>query len=283
MPLAVAAVIATKARTELLLERSVPAVLRQTRPPEVLVVVDDGPTLDDSTRASLQALATASGVTLAVLLNTRSAGAGGAWNTGLVYLAERGHRGFVAILDDDDEWDRNHLQANLTFAEGANIVLSGLRIHLGGRSLHRPIVQHLEPRAFLTGNPGWQGSNTFVELDLLLQAGGFREGLPSLNDRDLAIRLLRHPRAAWRLTGRWTATWYADTPGNLSAPCSKAKREGLRAFWKLYGGEMDPDERRYYFQRAKQLFGISAPDITDEEYSPTPPLGFPRSKPLGCA
>jgi glycosyltransferase involved in cell wall biosynthesis len=273
----VAALTATKSRDKLLVERAVPAVLRQTRQPDTVVVVHDGPGLDDTTRGSLKTLAAKAGVELTLLHNIHAAGPGGAWNTGLAHLVERGHRGFVAILDDDDVWDPDHLEVNLEHAEGATIVVSGLQMLFGGRCQERPLLGDLDPRAFLTGNPGWQGSNTFVDLDLLVGAGGFREGLPSLNDRDLAIRLLRHPRAAWRLTGRWTASWYADTPGNLSEARSQAKRDGLRAFWLLYGDEMSPDERARFFDRAEQLFGVAASEITTGEPELRPPLGFPRS------
>lgn len=277
LPLTVAALVATRSRDQLLVERAVPAVLGQTRPPCVLVVVHDGAGLDGPTRAALRDLAAPSGVELAVIHNTRRPGPGGAWNTGLAHLLEMGHRGFVAILDDDDEWDPNHLEVNLAHADDATIVVSGLRMSLGGRCQERSLLADIDPRAFLTGNPGWQGSNTFVELALLVEAGGFREGLPSLNDRDLAIRLLRQPKATWRLTGRWTATWHADTPGNLSEPGSQAKREGLRAFWDLYGSEMTPAERARFFGRAERLFGISAKEIADDGPVSTPPLGFPWS------
>jgi len=277
LSLTVAALIATRSRDALLIERAVPAVLRQTRLPDTLVIVHDGPGLGRAARGSLEGLVGASGVELALLHNARTPGPGGAWNTGLAYLVEQGHRGLVAILDDDDVWDPDHVKVNLAHAEGVSIVVSGLRMLVGGRCLERPLLVDLDPRAFLVGNPGWQGSNTFVDLDLLVAAGGFREGMASLNDRDLAIRLLRHPRAAWRLTGRWTASWYADTPGNLSEARSEAKREGLRAFWGLYGDEMGPGERSSFFDRAERLFGFAVGEITAETAQVLPPLGFPGS------
>lgn len=263
MPAPVAVLIATCDREDRLLTGAVPSALRQTVPPAGLLVVDDGHGLSAATRRALEELAAAHAVPLTLLQNGRCKGPAGAWNTGLAHLAARGHRGFVALLDDDDTWDDDHLEANLAHAEGATIVVSGLRMRIAGNIVSRPLIRHLDDRAFLTGNPGWQGSNTFASLRLLLAIGGFREGLASLHDRDLAIRLLRHPDAVWRLTDRWTATWNMDTPGNLSTPRSPAKREGLRAFWGLYGPEMHPEERAAFFSRAEALFGITATEIME--------------------
>jgi hypothetical protein len=112
-----------------------------------------------------------------------------------------------------------------------------------------------------------------VDLSLLLSVGGFRERLPSLNDRDLAYRLLRSVPDQVCATGRWTATWYADTPGSLSAPRSDAKRNGLAAFWMLYGNTMRPEEQQAFFRRALTLFDVEEAEIRRCAISP-PPLGF---------
>jgi glycosyltransferase involved in cell wall biosynthesis len=226
-PRGVATLIATRHREDLLVAQAVPSALGQTLSPALIVVVDDGEGLGESTQRTLHQLAAEHGVELILLDNERTPGAGGAWNTGLAHLSSRGHRGFVAILDDDDTWDESHLETNLRAASSASIVVSGLRLRIDGQVVPRPLVPQLDDRDFLVGNPGWQGSNTFVDLELLLNVGGFREGLQSLNDRDIAIRLLRHPDAVWRLTGRWTATWNADTPGNLSTPRSAVRERPM--------------------------------------------------------
>lgn len=272
----VAVLIATRDRPDLLASRALPSVSQQTRPPEQIVVVNDGSPFTRPERERLYAAAEVAGVPLTVLPNQRRPGAGGAWNSGLEHLHASGHRGFVALLDDDDSWDPDHLAVNSSAATDALIVVSGLRMVLQGRVAQRSLITALAARDFLVGNPGWQGSNTFVDLGLLLDAGGFREQLLSLNDRDLAYRLLLRAGDRVRFTGRWTATWYADTPRNLSAPRSKAKRDGLGAFWRLYGGMMGPDEARAFFERAYDLFGVSESEIRQYRGSP-PQLGFPES------
>lgn len=273
----VSVLIATRNRTELLVHRSLPSVMRQTHRPAVVVVVNDGPRIGRSERSRIHALARQSGVDVVVVPNIRTRGAGGAWNTGLEWLWHHGADGFVAILDDDDTWDPAHLEANISSSHDADISVSGLRMCYGGHVVERPLIDRLEARRFLTGNPGWQGSNTFVTLDLLMRVGGFREGLASLNDRDLAFRLLSHPMARWRLVPRWTATWHADTPGNLSTPRSIQKLEGLRSFWALYGSQMAPEEKRRFFRRARRVFGIAEQDIVSPD-AQRPVLGFPEEQ-----
>ena len=258
----VAALLATCGREDLLCRRSVPSVVGQSVLPEVVVIVADGIHLTRRARAYLADLC--GNIPLVLQDNRRAQGAAGAWNTGIDYLAREGFSGFVAVLDDDDHWDPDHLEVNLRTAraQGANLVVSGLRMHTATGSVPRPLIRDLSARDILVGNPGWQGSNTFVDLELLRAVGGFTDGLPSLNDRDLAFRLLRHSKARPTLTGRWTATWYCDTGGALSEPKSVAKREGLRRFWGMYSREMTADEEEAFFERARRLFGIPADVIT---------------------
>jgi len=106
-PPVVAVLIATCGRPGLLAQRSLPSVQRQTRRPEFLVVVDDSdPTVRPDNRNIVNDLRLG-GAGIIYIANTRTRGASGAWNTGLEWL--RRHAGdpnnlFVAVLDDDDEW-----------------------------------------------------------------------------------------------------------------------------------------------------------------------------------
>ena len=252
----IAALVATANREFLLRSSALPTICAQTVRPYRVVVVNDGESLTEETRLALRMLEDRTQTHVELLDNDRARGAAGAWNKGLDHLWRTGHRGFVAILDDDDTWDEDHLERNLEHSRDADLVVSGLRMKVGGRIVPRPLIEQLRDRDFLVGNPGWQGSNTFVSMDLIRATGGFRDGLASLNDRDFAIRLLRHPGARWNLTGCWTATWTLDTPGNLSSRLSDAKLLGLRRFWRLYGEEMTESERSAFFERSERLFGF---------------------------
>lgn len=260
----IAVLIATSNRFSLLLERSLTSVHNQRLRPETVVVVNDGSSFSDAERVAI-AERTQS-LDCHIIKNARAPGAAGAWNTGLHELSRNRFRGFVAVLDDDDEWDPEHLLVNLSTARrtGANVVVSGLRFLFNGHRIDRPLIQSLSAEDFLVGNPGWQGSNTFVSLDLLKEVGGFRDGLQSLNDRDLAFRLLRLPRARTAFTGQWTATWHSRSEGTLSARRSPAKISGLRWFWNIYGSEMSDIQAAAFFERAKNLFGVERCEIVND-------------------
>lgn len=108
----VAVLIATCNRPGLLSQRSLTAVQRQTRRPDFLVVVDDSDLPNQSDNRNIVNDLRLGGAKIVYLTNTRTRGAAGAWNAGLDWL--RRHAGdpngvFVAVLDDDDEWDAEHL------------------------------------------------------------------------------------------------------------------------------------------------------------------------------
>lgn len=98
---------------------------------------------------------------------------------------------WVAILDDDDEWLDHHLQTCVDLTnENTDAIVSGIQTILDGEELPYSPLGNLEVSDFLSGNPGWEGSNSFCRLDRLLEVGGLPENLICIHDRDLAIRLL---------------------------------------------------------------------------------------------
>jgi len=193
-PFVVAVLIATHNRPELLAERSLPSVDHQSRRPDVVVVVDDS---DDSFRERNRGIVASSSLHAIYLPNTRARGASGAWNTGLAWLTahfEAPEMVFVAVLDDDDGWEERHLEVCLETAERERLdmAIPGLVRHdaecAAGR--RQTLARSLDEGALLTGNPHIQGSNLFVRLLVLLEAGLFDEALPSTTDRDLCLRVL---------------------------------------------------------------------------------------------
>jgi hypothetical protein len=189
----------------------------------------------------------------------------GAWNCGLNFISAKWPDAYVAILDDDDVWSPNHLQVCWECAGKhgwPDVVVSGLRLCRDGENLPRPPPLELKIEDFLVGNPGWQGSNTFVLLETLLAAGCFTEGLASTNDRDLAIRILALPGVRVAFSGQHTATWNVDSNRVcLSSRGGAEKRQGLAQFLQLHAHRMTPAVREQYFRRAQQLFGLTRADI----------------------
>ncbi|WP_219846443.1 hypothetical protein, partial [Burkholderia multivorans] len=160
------------------------------------------------------------------------------------------------------QWDPDHLsQCERAGARGgADVVLSGLRVMKDGVEIPRAPLSSVTVDDFLAGNPGWQGSNTFVKLEALMRVGGFTDGLPSTNDRDLAVRLLGLPDLKVAFTHRMTATWHIDSQADaLSRPGSPEKRAGLLQFLAMHGHLMSPDVMTRFKARARDLFGVDMP------------------------
>jgi glycosyltransferase involved in cell wall biosynthesis len=259
----IAILIATKNRENYLLSRSIPSVLNQTLPPALVIICNDGLPLKKTTMKSLFNLL--NDENLIILDNQNGSGVAAAWNTGIEYLIQKKFNGVIAILDDDDFWDSDHLETNWNAMRknDCDLVVSGLRLVRDGHLVKRSLIKSLNYREFFLGNPGWQGSNTFLKLSLLERVKGFRNGLVSCNDRDLAIRILRLSELRYSCTGRWTASWSYRSTGTLSSPASIQKLQGLSQFWILYGNEFTSTETKAFFTRAEKRFQFTKQQITD--------------------
>lgn len=233
--------------------------MQQTLAPDELVIVADSRPFSEEEQRTLRRLLGT--LPLRILHNSRVPGVAGAWNTGLEDIRTRHQNTYVAILDDDDEWDAEHLECCMQMASSgttdADIVVSGLRLIKNGTELPREPLTTLFIDDFLVGNPGWQGSNTFVHIRALIRAGKFTEGLSSTNDRDLAIRLLSLTPLTIRFTGRMSATWHLGRePHTLSLAPTSEKRSALQHFLSLHGHRMSATVRSRFEERCRQLFEV---------------------------
>ncbi len=264
--LTIVGLIATLPTRDTLLRVAIPSIANQVRQLDALVIVSDNFAMPASVVQALRRLMPHTAVHL--LSNVKALGAANTWNTGIEYITAHWPEAYVAILDDDDQWDREHL----SICEGAtgsagspDVVVSGLRMLIDGAEVQRDPPLSFSVEDFLTGNPGWQGSNTFIRLTTLLAAGCFTEGLKSCNDRDLAIRVLSLPDPKLVFTGRHTASWNLDTDrSSLSSRKCEAKRIGLAQFLALHGHRMNEAVRHRFFERADNLFGWSQEEIHAE-------------------
>ena len=255
----IAVLIATSNRPELL-ARALRSVQRQTIAPARIVVVDDS---DGNFQAPNQRLVE-DAANAKYLRNSRSKGAAGAWNDGLDHLLRvtpDPRQLYVAILDDDDEWEPDHLQTCLDAVKSRqfDIVAAPLWRHENdnGPKLRIP-PESLDAADFLVGNPNIQGSNLFCRLSVLLEAGLFDEWLPSCTDRDLCIRIADLPDILYGTTEKPTVRHHASqSRGRLSTPGGWAKNEGLSRFFAKYRGRMDEHQQATFHERAERLFGWS--------------------------
>ncbi|EGQ9277929.1 glycosyltransferase [Vibrio vulnificus] len=257
--------IATTPRLSLLSEHALPSVINQTCQPKAVVLVSDTRSLNENEVESLRS--ELKSIPLHVLVNSRASGAAGSWNTGINYISDNFPNSYIAIIDDDDAWQPEHLSSCLLSSEEgkADIVLPGINVKINNKTVATNIPKDLEVRDFLVGNPGWQGSNTFIKSGLATKVGGFTDGLTSGNDKDFAIRILESNLATIRYTNKATVDWMCNrSPDALSAPGSKQKLRGCAQFLKLHGEKMSRSDMDMYFERAAELFALSKNDILDE-------------------
>lgn len=244
------------------LARALRSVAAQTHAPDHVVVVDDS---DSSVQPEAEEIVMAmefDGLHRHYVRNHRTRpSAAGAWNTGLDFIRRQTadlSTVYVAVLDDDDWWERAHLATCEEAAVSRNLemVVAGIirydKDHPEGLKLTIP--RDLVMDELLVGGVHIQGSNLFVRLDRFLEAGGFDEGLASTTDRDLAIRLADLGDLRFGSVDAYTVHHDARPSGRLSDPGSPRRSAGLQAFWDKYRGRMSPDVQRRFLDRCFRYF-----------------------------
>lgn len=263
----VACIASIPSRLDLLVQRALPSVLRQdSRRLAGVVVVGDlvsEPSL--FARAVEQALGSSwpPALFLDVVANARTQGMSGtgAWNTAAGRARVRFPGGcFLAYLDDDDEWQPSFLSTCGRAARdsGAKLVVAGLERVSEDQVLLQLPPARLTQAQFFEGNPGLQGSNLFVDLELFEKVGGFDETFPSTTDRDLAVRLLDRLDAdgdSAHTIPEPLVRHHAHTGGRVTTDLH-AKRLGLQRFYERYAPRMEPAVLARSLERAKKLFGF---------------------------
>tara|TARA_R110002051_G_scaffold92498_1_gene162202 strand:+ start:35391 stop:35777 length:387 start_codon:yes stop_codon:yes gene_type:complete len=110
----IAVIIATKNRPNLLKKRAINSVLNQSLSPSYIIVVDDSADQNQCQNRLIVESIPSTNYHIKYLLNQRTLGASGAWNTAIEYLSNEQKQDFsslfLAFLDDDDEWRPNYLE-----------------------------------------------------------------------------------------------------------------------------------------------------------------------------
>ena len=255
----IAAVVATHNRPEMLANRSLASIVRRTRLPDYLLVVDDSDISIRPVNAEAVSAVTIEGTRVVYLENQRTAGASGAWNTALAQLQSIDPSASVAVLDDDDAWAETYLEQceREVLSGGLDMVAAGLVFHRAEDTEGEPLAppDSLNVSDLLVRNTHIQGSNLFVRLRKLLEAGGFDEALASTTDRDLCIRLADLGTVKFGATNECLVHHFADEDRpRLSTPSGEAKREGLAYFYRKYRGRMSEQQREAFVERSLGLF-----------------------------
>ena len=273
---AIAAVVATHNRPKFLADRSLASIALQTRPPDFLVVVDDSDQQTRRTNQEVLAEFRASGTETLYLENRRTPGAAGSWNSALSHLQDTDPSTFVAILDDDDSWEQAYLEKceKAVLERDLDMVAAGIVF----RELRTQKGILLDPPArldvtdLLVRNPHIQGSNLFVRLRMLLEAGGFDEALASTTDRDICIRLADLGAVEYGVVSEHLVNHYADNDRpRLSTPGGDAKRSGLGYFYRKYRGRMSAEQQTAFIGRSRDLFDCD-PTLEPQLLPPSAPV-----------
>jgi glycosyltransferase involved in cell wall biosynthesis len=193
-------------RCDLLLSRSLPSVLRQSRPPTEIIVVDDGSTDDLCETITRHAgfrckktdhgrYAVDFGPCSGLVIRQENQGVSAARNTGI--RAASGD--WVALLDSDDEWDSEKLKTQATAIADPTVNPEALRVcHTDEHWLRngKPIRQ--QKHHARTG--GWifeaclasccmSPSSILIQQSVFDEVGFFDESLPVCEDYDLWLRI----------------------------------------------------------------------------------------------
>jgi glycosyltransferase involved in cell wall biosynthesis len=173
------------------------SVIKQSCPPDFIVIVDDNQNDDEFSviRDKLKKIGIPNTFCIRNF-RTRNHSGTGAWNAGADFLRKKFKRiecGCIAILDDDDEWSHRYLErCKIKTAEGTMGVFANLvRIQNDFNIYYHLDTENLTVENFLVGNPGVQCSNMFLKLDAFMEIGGFDETFKSCADRDLMVRFLK--------------------------------------------------------------------------------------------
>ncbi|RQM27278.1 hypothetical protein B5M09_008502 [Aphanomyces astaci] len=280
-PMHIAVVVATTdgGRFDLLTKRCLPSIWNQTRPPDSIVIVADT-SCEDGFTNDLHAFLRNSPGNVMLLFNHRTLGASGAWNTGILHVLSAIPPGgdmsrmYIAICDDDDMWSCDHLA--LMDRHRSDVVVGGLIRYESDEGEGKPLSiprLPLSSNAFLSGNPHLQGSNLYVRLLVLLQAGLFDEGLNACTDRDLMVRVLDLPGVSVECVanGAHSVHHFADASRVRLTTCGHRKQLALTVFWRKHAHRMTKTVQGDFMCRAVMLFGWSppSPQVTPNESTTT--------------
>lgn len=202
-----------------------------------------------------------------LMKNTRTHGHSGtgAWNTAIFYLNNkyRDEQLFVAILDDDDEYLGGYLRecTYIIRKKGKNIaaIFPFIKwLESEKEMVFRFTKKDIKPKSFFIGNPGIQGSNMCIRLDLLKEIGGFDESLHSATDRDLMIRLLNYLAVSKEnldihIIPKVMVIHHADRPDRVTNNI-KLKKLGLDLFYAKWKNKFSYEDFIKSLERSRRLF-----------------------------
>ena len=194
-------------------EAAIRSALRQTRPPDEIVVVDDG-----STDATATVVRRIEGPVR--LVSQAQGGPSAARNAGVAASAGE----WLAFLDADDEWHPEKLEHQVRLAEG-DIVL--VATDWSRDAVRRPAPKTIPTTMLPTSKilllNRFQTSTVLLRRDAFTAAGGFDSSLDGVEDWDMWLRASREGSVV-KLD--WPFVRYSDVATGYSKALDRVYRTG---------------------------------------------------------
>ncbi len=183
-----------------LVRDSLESIVTQTLPPRQIIVVDDGST-DESPGLVARFAQTHRGPSTVTVIRKENGGQGSARNTGAAQTTTE----FLAFIDQDDTWSRDHLEVLLEgFADQPQRgwIYSDFRhINAEGQTFRRHYLQQTHYRVpeqsftgMLSRDLMMLPSATLLRTRAFREAGGFDTQFRGYEDDDLFLRIFQ---AGW--------------------------------------------------------------------------------------
>ena len=197
--------------------RALESVAAQTLKPRQVLVVDDGS--DDGTYEAAMALVGGLGVIEVKVFRQQHRGAGAARNRAVMEAS----CGYVAFLDADDEWLPEKLERSLEFLEGTDYVLVAhnyVRREADGTEVVVDCAKRFSggDDAYVSlYERGYMPTCAVVaRKSAVLAAGGFDTTLPTAQDFDLWLAMLKDPGARFLIFEDALARYHIGQDGITS-------------------------------------------------------------------
>jgi glycosyltransferase involved in cell wall biosynthesis len=208
-----------------MLTAAIDSVLRQSTPPNEIIVVSDLET--SGTHSAVETARSRTDIPILYVENVDRPGASGSRNAG----AEAAQGAVLAFLDDDDLWTPEHIARTLEVlrASESPMVIAGIEVFTETTSA--PGIQldaGVDAREAATRSHGVTGSNIVMRSDAFWSIGGFDPALRHLNDRDFFYRCML-AGLAYSTSPALTVRYRKHESGQLSG-ASVGRARGVHAY-----------------------------------------------------
>lgn len=250
----IAAIVVTCNRISLL-PRALKSIQNQNRPPDFVTIISNS--TNENFELEQQICFNCG---FDIFQNTRTANYSGALNTAVEKVIQ--HFGisedvYFASLDDDDEWLSDYLQViEQNNTHNYDLLAVCLLRKSATENQLQLLPETLTEKDFLKGNPGICGSNTFIRLTTLLQAGCFDEAMLATVDRDLLVRVFQL-KPTYKIIDKHLVTQYTDNNRERVTNNKEKKTKSLKMFYYKYQHLMDEKIKAAFFKRAEALFSVN--------------------------